>query len=380
MDSKARLKILFITGATHKSHMKNLNHFQRVYFLSREANLSILGVKNADFSISANPGTKIHRSHSARKIASLVYFFYWILTKSRKENFDIVITEPSLYSLCGFWARMALRTKWVVDIWDIPIRNQSDRMIMRVRTRSERWILKILFRKADLFIVSILPDYELKYFRLPEDKTLLLKNAIWLDDLPSQVKIESSSKDAPFDILCMRSVYTAHSGLDILGQAYQHLCKDLNVSLTIVGRIPPKVSQQLTCLDGCPSVNFLEFIQHEELLKKIRDAAACVIPYKNVPDLAQIYPVKLLEYMASGRVVIAPDMGGFAMMIQHRENGLLFEPGDAEDLICQIKAVYEDRELVKKISSNAKEMIKGEYACAEKNKVILSRLKMLAEK
>ena len=115
-------------------------------------------------------------------------------------------------------------------------------------------------------------------------------------------------------------------------------------------------------------------------MEKIKNATACVIPYKNVPDLAQIYPVKLLEYMASGSVVIAPDMGGFARMIRHGENGLLFEAGDPEDLALQIKTMYENKELGIKLSQNAKNLIKGEYDCKEKNKVILSRLEMLAGK
>lgn len=360
--------------------MRNLNHFQRVYFQSRWSDLSILGVKNSDFSLSAQAGTKIFRSLFTGKIASLVYFLYWIAARGRKGRFDLVITEPSLYSVCGLWARMILRAKWVVDIWDIPIRNQSDRVSMKMKTRVERWILKILFRKADLFVVSILPEFELEYFNLPAGKMLLLKNAIWLDDLPEPAKEAFPQEDTPFDILCMRSVYTPHSGLDILGQAYRSLCKDLNVSLTIVGKIPSKVRPQLDRLEGCPCVYYYDFIEHEKLLEKIRDAAACIVPYKNVPDLAQIYPVKLLEYMASGSVVIAPDMGGFTRMIRHGENGLLFEAGNPEDLARQVKTLYGDRELAKKISQNARRMIRGEYDCEEKNRVILSRLKMLAEK
>jgi len=374
------LKILFITGATHKKHMRNLNHFQRVYFLSRWADLSILGVKNADFALSASSGTNIYRSLFKGKIASLIYFCWWLLAKGRKGDYDLVLTEPSLYSVCGFWAKLIFRIKWVVDIWDIPIRNQSDRVSMRAKTRAERWILKMFFRTADLFIVSILPGFELAYFKLSENKMLLLKNAIWLDELPVPVKVDFPSRDAPFEILCMRSVYTPHSGLDILGQAFKSICKDLNVSLTIVGKIPEKIRPQLDWLDGCSRVYFHDFIEHEQLLEKIRDAAACVIPYKNVPDLAQIYPVKLLEYMRSGRVVIAPEMGGFARMIRHGENGLLFKAGDPEDLARQIKTVYDDKELAKKVSQNAQEMINNDYDCKEKNKLILDRLKIMVEK
>ncbi len=371
------MKVLFITGATHKKHMRNLNHFQRVYFLSRWCDLSILGVKHSDFTFSATIETKVYRSSFNGKIISSMYFIYWLLVRGRKGHFDLVITEPSLYSVCGFWARMILRVKWVVDVWDIPIRNQSDRVSMRIKTRAERWLLKILFRKADLFVVSILPDYELAYFKLPSEKMLLLKNAIWLDEQPRPGRDDFQSQNVPFEILCMRSVHTPYSGLDILGKAYRSLCKELNVSLIIAGKIPLKIRPQLASLDGCPHVDYHDFVEHDRLLEMIGNASACVIPYKDVPDLAQIYPVKLLEYMASGSAVIAPNMGAFARIIRHGENGLLFVPGDPEDLACQIRTLYEHPELREKLSKNAQELIKGEFDCEEKNRVILSRLKSL---
>jgi len=372
---RKKLKILFITGATHAKHMRNLNHFQRVYFLSRWSDLSILAAKNSDFTLSAHPGTKIYRSLFTNKTVSLVYFFVWLLARGRRCGFDLVITEPSLFSICGFWAKMILGIKWVVDVWDIPIRSQSDRILMRLKTRSERWILKILFRQADLFIVSILPDYELRYFKLPSDKMILLKNAIWLDELPR--KEYAPSSDRSFKILCMRSVYTVYSGLDILGQAYHSIFKDLDVSLTIIGKISAKVRSQLDLLTGCPRIYYHDFIEHDQLLKKIRDASVCIIPYRNVPDLAQIYPVKLLEYMALGVAVIAPDMGGFAKMIRHGWNGLLFKAGDPEDLARQMRTLYNDSELRKRISQNAQQGMNKEYDCEEKNRIILSRLKSL---
>jgi glycosyltransferase involved in cell wall biosynthesis len=377
-DSGEKLKILFITGATHKKHMKNLNHFQRVYFLSRWVDLSILASKCSDFSLSAYHGTKIFRSLFSTKIASLFYFFLWILVRGHRANFDIVITEPSIYSVCGFWAKIILKIKWVVDIWDIPIRCQSHFVFLRLKTQAQRLFLKLIYQQADYFIVSILPDYELREFRFPAKKMLLLKNAIWLKDLPPK-KYHPSSKGL-FGLLCMRSRYSVDCGLDILSRAYRDICQDLNVSLTIVGKIPPKVRSQLVQLEDCPRVYYHDFIEHDRLLEMISCAAACIVPYKNVPDLAQIYPVKMLEYLALGVVIIASDIGGLAKMIKHRWNGLLFRAGDSEDLARQIRILYNDPALREKLSLNARETTNKEFDCEEKNRIILSRLEELIKK
>ncbi len=378
MEKEKKLKILFITGATHKKYMRNLNHFQRVYFLSRWSDLSILASKNSDFSASAFPGTKIFRSLFTNKVASLIYFVFWFLVRGRKSHFDLVITEPSLYSICGFWAKIILNIKWIVDVWDIPIRCRLDAVLVRLKTRAERWILKILFRWTDLFIVSILPEYDLKYFKLPPDKMLLLKNAIWLDEFAK--KEYSPSLEGPFKILCARSSYSIHSGLDILAQAYREIYQDLYVSLIIIGKIPEEVRSQLDVLNGCPRVYFYEFIEHDQLLEMMRDVSTCIIPFKNVPDLIQTYPVKVLEYMAQGSAIIASDIGGLARMIRHKWNGLLFRAGDPHDLARQIRALYNDYELRKKLSQNAQQLLKKKYDCKEKNEIILSHLKNLFNK
>ena len=45
-----------------------------------------------------------------------------------------------------------------------------------------------------------------------------------------------------------------------------------------------------------------------------------------------VTPLKPLEAMAQGRLVVASDVGGHKELIRDRENGCLFKAGDAEDL------------------------------------------------
>lgn len=45
-----------------------------------------------------------------------------------------------------------------------------------------------------------------------------------------------------------------------------------------------------------------------------------------------VTPLKPLEAMAQGRIVIASDVGGHRELIRHGETGLLFEQGNAEKL------------------------------------------------
>lgn len=374
------MKILFITAASHTKDMKNYNHFQRVYFLSRWADLAILANKHSDFSSSAHHGTKIFRSAFSNKVTSLIYIFWWILINGRSGNYNIIITEPSIYSVCGFWAKIILKIKWVVDIWDIPIRCGSHNILHLLKTKVERFFFRIIYQRADYFIVSILPDYELKKFNLPTKKMLLLKNAIWLKDLPRRSFNRARANKSQFSLLCVRSGYSVDSGLDTLSRAYRNICQDLNVSLTIIGKIPFKLRSQLQDLKGCPRVYYHDFIEHGRLLEVIGSAYACIIPFKDVPDLAQTFPIKALECFAMGTVIIASNIDGLARMIRHGWNGLLFKAGDSDDLTRQIKILCNNVPLRERLSRNALKTVTSEFDCEEKNKIIFAQLKELIKK
>jgi glycosyltransferase involved in cell wall biosynthesis len=53
----------------------------------------------------------------------------------------------------------------------------------------------------------------------------------------------------------------------------------------------------------------------------------------------------VIETMAIGRPLVAPNHGGAAEMADHGENALLFEPGNADSLAEMILRLYEDRAL-----------------------------------
>jgi glycosyltransferase involved in cell wall biosynthesis len=372
------LRVLFVTGASHERYMVNLNHYQRVHFLSRQAQLTIFGVKGADFSASATAGTVVVRAPYRGKIGVVFYFLYWLLRTRRSSHFDIVLTEPSKLCICGLFAKTLLGCKWVVDVWDIPFRGNRRGSLRRCLRRLDRRIARRLFRRADLFILSILPHLEFAEFEVPQGKMLLLKNAIWLTEPTGAAPESVSARGEPFSILCMRSRFAYDMGLDVLSQAFDILQRThSDVKLTIVGKIPEDLRPQVAPLSGCTNVCFREFVEHDELVSLIASSHACVIPFRNTTDLAQTFPIKVLEYLACGVVVVAPSLPGIRCMIRHEENGLLFRPDDPLDLAEKLRRIYEDRELATAVARRAK-VLGDEYDCRKKADVIFEALGKLA--
>ena len=66
-------------------------------------------------------------------------------------------------------------------------------------------------------------------------------------------------------------------------------------------------------------------------------ADVVVMPYPRTRRYAyQLSPIKLFEYMACGRPMVASNLPSISIYVQHRVNGLLFEPGNPGDLARQI--------------------------------------------
>ena len=123
-------------------------------------------------------------------------------------------------------------------------------------------------------------------------------------------------------------------------------------------------------------VQFIEFVEHSALKEMVRSASVCVVPFKNVPDLAQTYPIKVLEYLSLGKPVVASNITGIKRLIKDGETGLLFHAGDAENLAQKISLLYGDEQLRGSLSRNAARHAE-QFDCRVKNMAILAALEHL---
>ena len=64
-------------------------------------------------------------------------------------------------------------------------------------------------------------------------------------------------------------------------------------------------------------------------------------------------PLKLFEYLAMGRPIVASDLPAFREVVRHRENALLFEAGSAPALAAAVRAVVGDPALAASLGRRA---------------------------
>ena len=145
-------------------------------------------------------------------------------------------------------------------------------------------------------------------------------------------------------------------GLDVLADAFERLSADPRFHLLVVGsgpeaRVITKLAQRVP-----DRVTLKNGISHEAVPAYLRAMDIAVAPY---PPLDPFYfsPLKLLEYMAMGRAIVASDQGQIPELVAHGRTGLLVSPGDASQLADAISRLASDPSLRERLGSEARQEV-----------------------
>jgi glycosyltransferase involved in cell wall biosynthesis len=103
------------------------------------------------------------------------------------------------------------------------------------------------------------------------------------------------------------------------------------------------------------AVQFTGFVTHKEISRYVNAADIAVVPVTRMRQEMWLSPMKLFEYMASGKAVVASAMGQIKDVIKDGENGLLVPEGDEMAMASAINTLIEDDLLRIKLGEQARE-------------------------
>jgi glycosyltransferase involved in cell wall biosynthesis len=126
-----------------------------------------------------------------------------------------------------------------------------------------------------------------------------------------------------------------------------------------------------------PGATFTGFVAPSEV--PLHLAAADILVMPSTEDLqyaAFTSPLKLFEYMASGRPLVASGLGSVREVLEHERNALLFPPGDAAALAAAIRRLHGDPALARRLADQAQIDVE-QYSWVRRAERILERLRAL---
>jgi glycosyltransferase involved in cell wall biosynthesis len=140
-----------------------------------------------------------------------------------------------------------------------------------------------------------------------------------------------------------------------------------NVKFLMVGPYFEKVKEQVERTPFKDSFIFTGPVPHEKVPAFINAMDITVAPYNpSKSPLRSEYgigsPLKVFEYMACGKPVIATSVEPILRIINHMENGILVPPGDSKALAKAISFAVQNREKMEEIGEKGRQTVLAKYS------------------
>ncbi len=198
-----------------------------------------------------------------------------------------------------------------------------------------------------------------KYFALrgvPFEKIMVLPNGVNLEKFKPGIKKVSLTKKLGIPetakVIGFTGILRAWHGIEILLMAFKKVKKKIPDSyLLLVGDGPAQSDIEQTCINLgiVDRVKITGRISHNKIKSYIDLFDVAVSPKTTF----YASPMKIPEYMAMGKCIVAPDTDNIRDLILNGITGIMFEKDNVDALADSLTKALTDNELNKKISANA---------------------------
>jgi PEP-CTERM/exosortase A-associated glycosyltransferase len=157
--------------------------------------------------------------------------------------------------------------------------------------------------------------------------------------------------------------YYAYEGLDLLIAALpQILAKAPDVRLLLVGGGPQEANlkAQAAALGLSDKIVFVGRVPHGEVSRYYDLVDLLAYPRHPMRLTELVTPLKPLEAMAQGHLLIASDVGGHKELIEDGQTGVLFRAGDVDDLAVKAVATLNQPEKAAAMRASGRRFVENE--------------------
>ncbi len=190
---------------------------------------------------------------------------------------------------------------------------------------------------------------KLRQAGFPDEKLALIPNSVTLPEGPAERMPASDGRSVNFVGRLSRE-----KGIDLIIEAARR-CPDIPF------RLAGAVANPALVADLPSNVELTGFLSGADLDAFFDSARFMVMASRCYEG----FPMSILEAAARSRAVVAPDHGGFTEIIgrEGEQNiGLLFTPGDADDLTRNIRALWDNPEQCTELGRAARSKLERCYS------------------
>ena len=193
---------------------------------------------------------------------------------------------------------------------------------------------------------------------IPEKRISVVPDAVDLQDFGVFSK-SAARQHLGIDESIFVVMYVGHmyhwKGVDTLVEAATRLSD--NEQIWLIGGTPeelPRIEQLAKQLE-LTNIHLAGYVPYEHISTYMAAADVLVIPNSGDYDISRFYtsPIKLFEYMAAKRPIVASNLPSLREIIVHDETALLVQPDNPISLAIAIQRLQSDSHLSSRLVDNA---------------------------
>lgn len=288
----------------------------------------------------------VHLNNFQRQLSSS------IIEPIKKRNIPIVFTAHDVQAICpGITmmdndkqiCEMCMKGKYLNCIRKRCNKNSKAKSIIGA-IEGYYYRHKNIYTKKIDYIITPSEFYKNKFIQdgISEKKISALHNFIELKDY------DLETSDEGYALYLGR--LSEEKGILNLINAFMKL---KGKKLYIAGEGPEKENIEKIIRDNGleENIKLLGFLNSPQMKEQIRKAKFIVVPsiwYENCP-------YSVMETLVIGKPVVGANIGGIPELVKDNENGLIYQYNNIDDLSNKMKTLFENDELVRNLSKNARE-------------------------
>lgn len=270
-----------------------------------------------------------------------------------KNGFRFVYTRDLLVALV---AKFFTNTFVILELHTVPPK------------LSRRYLLKIVYLMANyLVVISQGIKNDLTRLGFGNKKIIILPDAVDIESFEKTSNLNVPNFSNKKIILYAGSL-KEWKGYETFLKSSLMFKNNNDVIFAILGGEEKQIEK---LAPEYSNVMFLGSVSHSQTPKYLKGASVLILPNSDKFEISRKHssPLKLFEYMASKKPIIASDLPSFREIVSEEEV-LFFVPDDDKDLAQKISDMLKNSEFANKLATNAYRKVKKYTWIARANKII----------
>jgi glycosyltransferase involved in cell wall biosynthesis len=265
---------------------------------------------------------------------------------------DVLYERYNLFYLAGAWLARRRNLPFLVEVNAPLAEERTTHGNLRLRGLA-RWTENTVWRRADrvLPVTDVLAGH-VRAGGAEPSRIVVIPNGIDLAEFPPEPAARQAPDDASQLTLGFVGFVREWHGLDAVVRAIAEWKGTPALALKVVGegQARPGLETLAAELGIADRVRFTGLATREEIPAHVAGFDIALQP-ASVPYAS---PLKVFEYMAAGRAIIAPDQPNLREVLQHDRTALLFAPGDRAAMWQAVMRLVQDAGLRARLGAAAR--------------------------